>query len=289
MIPAKAVIAGTAPHITSEDAFSQLLDALLPDGHGLVAMIEAYFDETGTHHGSQSMCVAGYLFTAAKARRFNERWQSILQQAGLQHFRMSECAGGAGQFKGWPPKHRAAIEKKLIALIREHATHGVGVWLTPDEFNAEAPPWWHEYYGGAYTACLMQCVVNVIRWANHASYQGPITYFFEAGDEHAGEANTHMNNIVKVPEQRAAARYVSHSFMTKDRTRLFDAADALAWVVLNRTYLDAIKKRGTVDDNMRPAWRDLVLGDESFYTVLSLRRKQLKAFFASQKPPDDVL
>jgi len=247
-------------------------------------MIEAYFDETGTHLQSPSMCVAGYLFTAEKAKRFQDKWGSLLRRAGLEYFRMSECANGAGQFRDWPPKHRQAIEKELIKTIREHATHGVAAWVSRDEFSLTAPSWWQRYYGGPYTACLMQCVVNVAIWAKKTKHGGPISYFFEAGDANAGEAGEHMRKTASQADQAATANYAGHSFLPKKTTRQFDAADALAWN-LNRTYIDGTKKGLDVEQAMRPAWRKLLLADDA-YTVYSLRREKLKSFFDSQKPPE---
>jgi hypothetical protein len=252
--------------------------------NALVDVIEAYFDESGTHLQSPSMCVAGYLFTAQKAKRFQDRWGSILRQAGLEYFRMSECAPGAGQFKGWLPKHRQAIEKELIKAIREHVTHGVAVWVSRDEFRLRAPSWWQRYYGGPYTACLMQCVILVAVWAKKTEQAEPISYFFEAGDPKAGEAGEHMRKTASHADEAAAAHYAGHSFIPKKTARQFDAADALAWN-LNRTYIDGTNKGLDVEQAMRPAWRKLLLADEA-YTVYSLRREQLKRFFESQKPPE---
>jgi hypothetical protein len=247
-------------------------------------VLEAYFDETGTHSDSPSMCVAGYLFTVEKAKRFQERWGSLLRQAGLEYFRMSECANGAGQFRGCPPNHRRAIEKELIKAIQDHVTHGVAVWVSRDEFRAMAPPWWQQYYGGPYTACLMQCVVMVIIWAKKTQHVGPISYLFEAGDANAGEAGQHMRKTAAQADQSAAAHYAGHQFVPKKLARQFDAADALAWN-LNRTYIDGLRKKVPVEQAMRPAWRKLLLDDDA-YTVHSLRREQLKRFFDSQKPPE---
>jgi hypothetical protein len=107
-------------------------------------MLEAYFDESGTHTGPLRtrqlvMCVAGYVFTASRAKRFNEGWNSALEQAGIVYFRMSECYSGRGQFEGWPKLHCKRYARKMATLIRDHMSHDVGVWLTPTEFERLTP------------------------------------------------------------------------------------------------------------------------------------------------------
>ena len=40
----------------------RLFQILAPGKRDVVALIEAYFDESGAHVGSHALCVAGYLF-----------------------------------------------------------------------------------------------------------------------------------------------------------------------------------------------------------------------------------
>ena len=53
-------------------------------------MMEAYFDESGTHDGSPVACVAGYLLTEDNARHFNREWNRDLSEFGLTYFHAKE-------------------------------------------------------------------------------------------------------------------------------------------------------------------------------------------------------
>jgi hypothetical protein len=44
----------------------------------LVTLAEAYIDESGSHDGSPLLCLAGYIFTDRRARRFSRLFQPIL-------------------------------------------------------------------------------------------------------------------------------------------------------------------------------------------------------------------
>lgn len=44
-----------------------------------MAVMEAYFDESGTHDGSSSLCVAGYLFEKENATALGIEWQKMLE------------------------------------------------------------------------------------------------------------------------------------------------------------------------------------------------------------------
>jgi hypothetical protein len=271
----------------SDDDFGALLSLLLPEGKGLVGVLAAYFDESGTDDESPVMCVAGYLFTAPKATVFTRRWNTALERAGVEYFRMSECAHGRGQFKGMPMERRIELERKLIELIRQYATHGFAVSMSRAEFEAAAPPEWRENLGGAYTACLMMCVMMVTKWADEHRYQGRIAYFFESGHQHASEANRHMENVAKVPSERAITRYASHTFVAKGSlSRPCEAADFLAWH-MHKVLCDVLRseKSGSpLKLELRKDFDALIEGRGSMYYRLNLRGDGLQELFAGQMP-----
>lgn len=247
-----------------------------------MGVIHAYFDESGTHEGSRVMCVAGYLFAANDAKRFNDAWGAALRQAGLPYFRMSECAGGGGQFKDWAPKRRAALAKTLIALIRRRMMHGFAVSMSPAEYAATAPPGWAELYGGAYTVCLEMALVQIGKWARRTQYKGRIAYFFEAGHRLQGQANAEMNSLATKPLQCEAVRYASHTFTSKDAVRPFDAADYLAWHY-HKLHTDTVLRRGAA--NQRPMRKDLAAlldGHDHRYSAWQLTGQMLRDMYGSQ-------
>src|SRR5437764_1233786 len=102
-----------APRLSPE---GRILEVVLhPEGYAL--MIEAYFDESGTHHGSPIMCVAGYLIEADQCRRLQAEWDVILLKYNVPYFHMSACAHGAGVFADVPKQVRSDICRSLIELI----------------------------------------------------------------------------------------------------------------------------------------------------------------------------
>jgi len=45
-----------------------------------MAVMEAYFDESGTHDGSPFVCVAGYLFQKGNATALDAAWRWMLEE-----------------------------------------------------------------------------------------------------------------------------------------------------------------------------------------------------------------
>jgi hypothetical protein len=66
-------------------------------------------------------------------------------------------------------------------------------------------------------------------WVQRNSFDGTITYFFEAGHKHQRETSEIMERVYRVPEIRHRQRYASHVFVTKECCRPAQSADILAW------------------------------------------------------------
>ena len=63
-----------------------------------MAILYCYFDESGSHEGSEVLCVAGYIYQKEDCLNLDWQWKEVLDQYGLPHFRMVDCAHGNGPF-----------------------------------------------------------------------------------------------------------------------------------------------------------------------------------------------
>lgn len=207
--------------------FVRLLHIVLPNGGYVLGMIEAYFDESGTHASSPFLCVAGYLFEAADCRKFNVEWRSMLEDFELPYFHRAPCESGDPPFDKLNHVLRRAIRNRAAKIIMAHATCGIGVSVEPASYEKIMPK--HALVGDAYTFCATGCFHAVRTWGDRHEYQGKIAYFFESGAPSQGAANKIMALRVAGPEGRKAYKYRSHSFLLKEQSTPLQAADILAW------------------------------------------------------------
>ena len=270
--------------VAGAQAFGHLLDAVLPDGKGLAAVIHAYFDESGTHANSPVTCVAGYLFAAPQAKRFAKQWRKALSEVGLTYFHMSEFAHGRGDFASLTPAQRLALSKTLVKLIREHMSFGWGVMASQAEYEQVAPDWYQWIHPDVYSMSLNWAMSAVVGWADHAGYAGRIAYFFESGHRYGKHVNARLEQIARVQRVRDAWRYSSHSFVSKGDAPPLDAADFLAWQ-LHKYRVDTLDR---LHDNPRRPRKDfdsLVNGQWDKYYFPHLEGDGLKRYLATVQPP----
>jgi Protein of unknown function (DUF3800) len=201
---------------------SQLLHGPALGPAEIVALFEAYFDESGTHDGSPVMCVAGYLFDKEGCLELDAEWKRVLDEYSLPYFRMSACAPGNHPFKHMDLQQRIDCQTKLIKIINKYVRFGCCV--------AFSETLWKEFVGtelgstSAYTWACHCCCLFIGQWIRKANFQGQIAYFFEAGHESHREADYVMRGILKMEE----FRYHAHAFVPKT-VRPMQTADILAW------------------------------------------------------------
>ena len=208
--------------------FVRLLDIALPSGDYVMAVIEAYFDESQSHTGNPFLCVAGCVFKPKQAIAFDGDWRKMLDDFDLPYFRMSACEARAEPFEHLEREVRIAIQGRAARIINEHILHGVVVSVDPEEYMKITPP--HPLIARQpYTFCVYGSFIAVRQRANADKYDGKIAYFFEAGQEHQEETDRLMREYMSAPDSQETFRYQSHSFVKKQDSMLLQAADFLAW------------------------------------------------------------
>ena len=191
-----------------------------------MALMKAYFDESGTHEGSPFVCVAGYLLEKGNAAALDADWRAMLKGNDLPFFRMSDCAHTTGPFKGWLREDTDKLATRAIELVKLYATHGFAASVDLDDFRLIPNL---GLFDSAYSFSCLQMLFGVKRWADDNRFFGEIAYTFESGALHQSEANAFMNKVFKNPQMKKDFRYKKHDFKKKPEVIQLQCADLLAW------------------------------------------------------------
>jgi hypothetical protein len=208
-------------------------------------MIEAYFDESGTHDGSRVLCVGGFVIDSDAAREFDAKWGEMLQKYNLPYFHMTDCASGFAPFDKLDQQGCIDAATEAIQLIRRYISGGIMTSIYPSDYATYAPD--HVLVGSAYSFCVHVCLTGVQDWAKRYGYTGDAAYIFESGHASQSESNRIMNQIFSNPLLRQKQHYLSHTFADKLKVRLLQAADLISW----HWYTENKRKLEKVRPNMR--------------------------------------
>lgn len=192
----------------------------------------AFFDESGTHHESEWIVLAGYIFDDEQFSALDRKWKGMLESSkdsegkSLPYFRMSDCAHNTGVFKNFTALQCDRIAREAISLITDHMTFGFAVSI--DKKFAHLIPR-EELYDSPYSFACWTCLLSVRRWADQNEYTGDVAYFFEQGHDSQREADRLLARLFSKPQLKTAYRAKGHGFYDKRKVRPLQCADILAW------------------------------------------------------------
>lgn len=247
------------------EAVLRLIRATVPEGGGLLALAESYFDETNTHSSSERLCVGGYIFLKDAAEEQTKRWSVLLDRWNIEHFHMVDCAHNAGVFKHLTANECDLAAREAIAIIKETASAGVCVTVLESDYIELVPQM--TFLGSAYDQSARDVISCVANWIERKRFSGDMHYFFEAGVDTQNNASHSILQMMKEPDIKREARYAGHSFVFKNKSPGVQAADILAW------HAGQDCKRALRGDPTRKDFRSLL---DIPHTVVHLTREKLQ-------------
>jgi|GEM_PF-6704522 hypothetical protein len=168
------------------DAFEHLRRVLFWQPGDLIAMIAAYFDDSGTKSG-RLLVVGGYISVVARWERFNLDWKLLVAREGLDEFKMSSFV--AHEIGDWPEPRRRNFLVQLANTARKHTMHSFACGISIADWNEVRRQYDLEHYHMfPFSLCARGCMKLVREWCINNSYdKNKVAYTFDQGSEHTGE------------------------------------------------------------------------------------------------------
>lgn len=198
-----------------------------------VVILTAYFDDSGTHAGSDAVAVAGYVSTPEKWAEFESEWRRALQDFGLSFFHMTDFANGAKAYAHWQRTTKQMRLARLVEIINAHVIGSVGTVIPTALFNRLFSAKAKAHCGGSYGLAATANFVEVARIVRALNERGPwdawIAYVFESGTLGAGQVLKSFQYNKNDPKQEEELRLLSLRFEDKRQLAPLQAADILAY------------------------------------------------------------
>lgn len=216
--------------------------------------LTAYFDASGTHRqdGSLAMCVAGYVSTPRRWKKFEREWEELLREEGISAFHRTDLESLRKEFKGWTVERRDRVVKRAHKIIKRWALMGVAVGFPFDLYERIIhTPELRKRFSKPYALCTMRCIIPLSEWATEQGYRDPINYVFDRGDEGRGQ----VLNAFRLSDHD---RYLLGTCQFEDKKKFvpLQAADVLAYEVYKFTTEQVVK--GGAERGMREGLEDLL-------------------------------
>lgn len=204
---------------TESRYFPRMVDILSPCSGWFMVMLEAYFDESGTHDRSNVTAIAGYILPSRQAVQMDKSWRSLVEKFNVPFLHMKDLAPGGKPFDHLTAEQRADLVTRAMNLIRKHTSQGFAVVVCPNRFDRS-----HGDLPDPYSFCAQACFLAVKAWMDQRKITGGANLFFEKGHKDSAKA---IEVLEKTNELGGLCP--SYTFARKSEVVLLQAADLLAW------------------------------------------------------------
>jgi hypothetical protein len=223
-----------------------------------IALLRAYFDETGTHTASKAVMVCGIVAPMDIWDEFDMAWRKQLAVEKVSYFHAVECEHGENEFQPLSRGLRDSLTWGLADVIGQRHIHIInsGVhrasWADRKYRNVKA------VFESPYHLCFAHCLQQLSDWSkNHANGELIALVFSEQS-----EYRNHAEKIFKayMSSKMAGEKLVSLQFAPMRQFPGLQAADLVCYETY-QNFLAGFKKK---EDVKRVGMKRLLEGNSKF-------------------------
>jgi hypothetical protein len=260
-------------------------------GHRLLMIVQprnAFFDESGTHDGSEIISVGGLIATYDGWSRWELEWQRILASRGIEVFHFSEFMARKGEFENdWSDSERNDFMERLCTTVSQNIRVGLVTSVFKDNYEQVVPEdlreqLKHPYYFGLYT-CVWQLVTLRRMKGMRVELPNPIESLFDRKEGFEGVASDIFYAIRKQFKDLGWDTGLGDmGFGAKDKDIPLQAADLLVGVVARNRLRLRHKGLPLEEETMEKSL--LALGKSGSLLISEARPEELEAFVNVFRP-----
>jgi hypothetical protein len=205
---------------------------------GLIAMFQAYFDDSGTNADSEIAVAACYISTNRGWDEFTAEWDEARWQEGFEAFHMAEFVAPREHnhqpFCKWDDTKKDHVYGRLAKIINDNKRIGIAS-AVPKRAYDSVPERIRNYHGREhYTFAVRMCLLRIAAWRESSGISLPMQYVFdwEMGRKRK-EIENIWNNMHESWEKRFGIEPEGYSFQRRHQFKPLQSADILAWQMNN--------------------------------------------------------
>lgn len=206
---------------------------------GGLFMLSAYFDDSGTHLGSEIVVVGGLLGTEAQWLPFEKAWKAVLAapvegRALLRRFHMTACEAGEDEFVGWSRAERDLVICRFRDVILEHQVARYAMAVARADWDRLIVGQIREMIGDAERYCVSSCILHALDWTQAFTEEREVALIFDDRNKEniATERIFKIYNDV-INAQSDSVRPTSITFTNSQKMVPLQGADMIAWETYN--------------------------------------------------------
>ncbi len=195
-----------------------------------MALLGAYFDESGVHKDAHFTVVAGFVGLKTRWSKFEKKWKKVLDKYEVKELHMNVFVGEKDDFRGWGPPKRAAFLDELIGILEAHIIKGFAHGVLREDFAlVKGEEKYLDIKTTNYQLCCEISTIGILDWRSRQPGSDTISILFEKKDHFWGEGMNIFKEIVKKDYLKHKHKIDELDTAPKKDHIQFQAADLLAY------------------------------------------------------------
>jgi hypothetical protein len=245
-----------------------------------LAVLTAYFDDSGTHAASKVVLWAGFIAPEEAWLKFDEEWRAILVRENVSAFHMYDCENALGEFDRWNRARSDLVIGDLRQVIIQSGLFGVGTAIPRTVWEEVVTGPRAPLMGPIEDFALSSCMRHAISLSRNFIPDSDLSIVF---DDRGIESRS-IQRIVEFYQKSTISNptLASVTFQKCNRFSGLQAADMLAWETYRYTlkWIQAGERQ-----RARPHFQGLLNTKKLLGTFLE--KDRLQEMFDSAKPRMD--
>jgi hypothetical protein len=198
-----------------------------------IAVLEAYFDESGSHEGSRVFAVGGIVARLEQMKLLAEAWKYMLGKNKISEFHSADLESRRGIYDGIGKERQQQIFKDAISVMGTWSRTAIAGLVVIEDYEQAVPDWAKQTaaFGNKYNFCFQMCLGSVMEWVEHLDeampYGDRIAFMFDQRERGQEITSTSYSQIKKFRDVND--RMGALVFDSRKRFLPLQAADLVAY------------------------------------------------------------
>jgi hypothetical protein len=167
---------------------AELVDGIIPNPPDMVAVLQAYLDETGLNASAKRLTVAGFIGGKLDWADLEPRWSRTLPQRG-EMFHARQCITGHKPYQAMGEPERHKLYGRLSDVIARRPFKIVSASVDMDAWKEKRRDEQFEArYPSAYSFCFDLCLLNINAYGQEREREVSVTYAISDAYQKRAEA-----------------------------------------------------------------------------------------------------
>lgn len=195
-----------------------------------LALLQAFFDESGTHGTARTAVIAGYVATEVNWDQVQARWQEVLILHGIKKFHATDFFAQEGEFHSMEMLQRESLSVGLVEAIQLGELYTISVAVDAQVYDTVTSSQFRKVFPKPYDLCFNEIIRGIDFWSEQEAQGEEVGLVFSTSDEYDDRSQETFNNWKRYSHLKTIGGL---QFNRPDKVPALQCADLLA----NRLYV----------------------------------------------------